>query len=458
MPTITGFWFVGGSRNSNGNREWKVRYRVKGDNPTSSPIGDGPANIMQTPGLPQPYSQWLIQGDVDIWAWCKWDSDVKPVLADETNLLWNVDLVFTTDPDSQKNRCRQSQVEDPLLEPIKLSGSTIKYTEEVRSDIYGNPIAASSKELLRGPQVEFDRSRSRVHIEMNVPNLLYDFVMGYMDNVNISTLWGMPPRCVKLSDFNWERKYQGSCEIYYTWIFDFDIRVPDPVTGAPGFDRVDYDESNKCLAPFTWNSSKQFVLNIIPGTNMLPDPNNPSHFDRYQDPKGNVTKAILNGCGVPNTGSPVVTPASSQAVMGYLAIPRDAQISVFWGNIIPLPDTYNLYWGFGTPTTIPYVTGLPVNQVTNSYQAGSPFSPGGSLVNNVPYYFQVAGVYGGKVGPKSAAFTATPVPLSSTEPLVLASTGDPGAVFVQYYPAAELTDLGIPTVLDYSGNFLPPVT
>jgi len=273
------------NRDDEGHRQYKIKFRVISDDGR-----DLPAAVLQTPGLPLPYSWWIIDRDVDLWAWCKWDAEVDPSQGNpegEPVRSWDVGLTFTTKP--PKQYCREVQVEDPLLEPTKVSGKSVKYTEQTNYDRFGQPIHNSAFEMIRGPQVEFDKNRHQVRIEFNVPQLRADLVGPLIDCVNGDPMWGLPPRCIKLSDWNWERKYWGQCFAYFTWIFDFDVRLDT-------FDRNILDEGTKVLNGH-WGADGNWHLDDINGK--PPNPFDAGHFKRFQDRAGNTARVVLNGRGTP---------------------------------------------------------------------------------------------------------------------------------------------------------------
>lgn len=282
-------WLVPGprtwrmSRDSEGHREYKVRYRVRGAKT------DGPANALRTPGLPTPGSYWIIDADVDLWAWCRWNAEVTPVVEDGPNTHWEIEFTFGTKPPDTK-ACKDNQVEDPLLEPQRISGSFIKYTEEATHDRFGQPITNSAWEQMRGPQVEFDANRPQIRIEQNVAVLGLSLFAPMIDCLNDRTLWGLPPRTIKLSNVSWERKFYGSCSVYYTRSLEFDIRYE-------GFDRDLLDEGTKVLHGRWDDVTGNWALINIGG--VPPNRFDPRHFVRFKDRKGENCRVILNGEGSP---------------------------------------------------------------------------------------------------------------------------------------------------------------
>jgi hypothetical protein len=280
-PGPTG-WEV--SRDEVGHRTYKVRYVVEGL------ATDGPAAVLQTPGLPVPGDHWAIGDDVDLWAFCRWEATVKPRIEREPNPLWDVELTFSSKPPDLK-ACRDQEIGDPLLEPMKVSGSFVRYQEEAYFDRFGSAVVNSAFEQIRGPQVEFDANRPQVRVEQNVADLQLSFIADLVDKVNAFALWGLPPRTIKLSNVTWERKFYGQCSVYYTRVLEFDIRADG------GFDRDILDEGTKVLHGHWEELTGIYLLDAIGG--FTPDENNPAHFDRFKDRAGENSRVILNGHGRP---------------------------------------------------------------------------------------------------------------------------------------------------------------
>ena len=276
----------GGRRDSDGFREYTITNLVK-----TTDVADGPKTVMFAAGLPAIGSVWNFGNDIDVWAFCYPDMEVRrhPAIAPgEKGLWWEVDQKFSTKP---LTRCQDTQVEDPLLEPQKVSGNFGKFTIEAVYDRFGNRIVSSSHEPLRGRQVEFDNNKPSVVIEQNVVNLGLSTFAQMIDTVNDGPMWGLPARCVKLSNAPWARKYYGQCNIYYTRIFEFDIDYNT-------FDRTGTDEGTKALRGH-WDKNsasptyRQWVVDS--GVSAA----NPAHFDRYKDWNGENVRGALNGAGVP---------------------------------------------------------------------------------------------------------------------------------------------------------------
>lgn len=272
--TLLGMVDWNGSRDIEGHREYKAQWLVE-----SNDIDDGPSVIFTTAGLPAIGSYWDFGNDLDAWAYCMPDWKITPAVTKEPNELWIVEQTFSTKP---MKRCQDTAIENPLSEPARLSGSFVTFSRECMYDRFGDATLSSSFELLRGPSMEMDDARPTVQVGLNFTTLPLSLFSSMLHTVNDATLWGLPARCVKLSNATWTRQLYGTCTFYYTVDYDFDIRYDT-------FDVDVLDEGSRVLAPG--------------GT-----PTNPRHFTVYKDLNGENTRCILDGSGEAwdGTGSPGV--------------------------------------------------------------------------------------------------------------------------------------------------------
>lgn len=280
----------GGERDSEGYRTFTITNLVKTTNKD-----DGPMTVMNCPGLPAIGSVWNFGNDVDLWCFCFPDMSIKihEEREGEPSVLWRVDQKFSNKP---FKRCQDTNIEDPLMEPQKVSGSFIKYTEEAAQDRFGRFLLYSNWEQMRGPQVEFDANRPVVRIEQNVGTLGLATFSQMVDTVNDAPLWGLPARCIKLSNPTWERKIYGTCYYYYTRTFEFDIMYNT-------FDRFILDQGHTSLhghwgkSPTGTSTRSTWIVDNIDGAPA--DKTNPQHFDKHKDRKAENTTTLLDGFGRP---------------------------------------------------------------------------------------------------------------------------------------------------------------
>lgn len=397
-----------GERDDDGHRTWMLQSYVR-----CTSFLDGPAVVMQCGGLPQIGSTWNFGNDVDVWAFCYPYMKVSPLPGanpneDERFLDWLVEQKFSTKP---LKRCNTSQIENPLDEPYLISGNFLKYTKEANYDRFGNQIRTSSFEQVHGPNVEFDFNRPTVKISWNVANLNLRQLSTFIDTVNDSTLWGMPRRCVKLSNCSFERRQYGICNFYFNQAFEFD-------TDWNTFDKNVLDEGYKCLngqwaiSPSdpdltTWRNGVALpsgsLWKLLPIGGVAPNRNNPQHYMRYKDKNGEMNKVVLDGRGEPcATG---FQPADWEALTQYKI-------------------------------------GTYVYNAGNIYLMLSVLSPGTSNAPTVG----TSGTAPGPTGSSGPGITDGNCIWGYTGPYTAPGL-TPGNIPIQYYPESNMLLLGIPTSL-----------
>ena len=319
----------GEADDESGHRTYRIVFRVLSDDKF-----DGPAAVMQTPGLPLPGSLWAFGNDLDVYAWCRPGMRVRkaPGVKPGPVRHWDVERTFSTKvaapsggtssgrpgssgPGKGGNRqgCHDGRVEDPLLEPMGVSGSFIKRIAVADFDRHGNAILTSSWEKLLGSASEWEESNPTVTVEQNVPNLQLDLCTSMLDTLNDAPLWGLPARTWRLVNFDWERKYHGLCYPYYVRRFSLEANyklVTDEFTGAvvlqPAWDRV-IDDAGVMALRGSWGAADNVGTGTLNETGweletiggVLPNPSKPGDFTRYRDREGNFANTVLNGMGIP---------------------------------------------------------------------------------------------------------------------------------------------------------------
>lgn len=307
-------------RDNDGHRIYTIIHRVVSDT-----TADGPYNVLNTPGLPEVGSEWLFDNDYDFGAICRYDAKVTPDVEGEPGYSWKVQQTFDTKPqthcyDQPGTGTNNNEINNPLLEPRKISGTFTKKRKEAVYDRFGDPVENSAFEMLRGPNVEFDVNYPTVRIEQNVAELQLSLLAELIDKVNEAPMWGLPARCVKLSNVSWEKKYHGQCEIYFTRILEFDIDYNT-------FDRDVPDEGTKVLRGH-WDTEEgsptygQYLVDADA------DYLNPKDYIRFTDPLHNPCRVRLNGYGVP-FDTDETTPGTADDIAGLIHIEYYGQDDLF---------------------------------------------------------------------------------------------------------------------------------
>jgi hypothetical protein len=311
------------TRSDEGHREYKASRHVR------CALTDGVFTVLNAVGLPLPGDFWAFQSEIDPWAFCRPVAVVKkhPDVPERDPCgHYIVEQTWSTRP---LRRCGDTPVEDPLLEPARISGDFDKLNEEFTLDRFGDPITNSAFEPIRGPQVEWEVYYPTVHIEQNVADLQLDLLSRMAGSVNDGPLWGFPARCIRFIPGQWRQMYHGPCQIYYTRPLSFYIRAKlNLLTGElySLWDRDLLDEGAKVLQGH-WAPDGTWHLDDING--QAPDPQNPAHFMRATDRAGNPMRVILDGSGLPadvgigfNTGTGSI-PGTPPGSIHVEALPED---------------------------------------------------------------------------------------------------------------------------------------
>lgn len=451
--SVVGYYSWEGERDDEGYRTYKLVTRIKGAIGSGA---DGPANVLQTPGLPLPGAIWSLAGDLDIWAWCRWDAKVTPELYGEPNAYWRVEQTFSTRPpgqyrngggrpdDNRRSGCRDFRFESPLTEPPKVSFGFIKYTEEATHDKDGFGLEYTTHEPIRGPLAEFDATRFFVRIEQNIPvaNLSLHFSM--RDCLNKYPLWGFPARSIKLTEFTAPRQYYGSCYLYYARVLAFEVRLRrDTEAAGPGTSYVgDWDR-------LVLNASGQALLG-------------------HHAPSGSGSGCIVSITSIASDGTGRVTGVSTTPDAGGSGYPTSSRVALTLahnagdsdkngsdlavvvgrtngnGAVVELPNDANgsniLYGGAGYNNNLGFPsTYLTYGGVTWTVDSVTKISDGWTYPNpDNPQHYTAYIDHTGNAA--RAPMNHAGVPLALDEPKVY--------VKEQKYDEADFLLLGIPAVIE----------
>lgn len=269
-------------RNDRGHRDYMVRWLIE-----TSSVDDGPQVVMTAAGLPLMGAAWAFGNDNDPWAFCWPEMTVTPQTdaKGEPNCLWVAEQTFTT---RMLTRCMTLSIENPLMEPPRISGSFVEQKREKQRDRNDVLLTTSAGEPYSGQLIEIDESHPTVNMEFTtLANQLAVFTP-YMQKVNDRDLWGVGRRMIKLSGGNWQRKVWGTCTFYYVTSLEFRIH---PRT----WDRKLEDYGNWCLNPeMLKNYATQPVPNSVKDT-WRKDPK--TYCVQYKDRNQENAKCFLDGHG-----------------------------------------------------------------------------------------------------------------------------------------------------------------
>jgi hypothetical protein len=424
-------------RDVEGHREYKPVFLVG-----CTSTYDGPSVAITAPGLPIFGATYALLNDLDPWAWCRWGpTSVTPLVNNEGNLFFELEYTFSTKP-PPLNSCNTSTVQNPLVMPPKISGGNKTYTEEKTLDRFKQPIVNSAFQRIRGPSAEFDSNKWTVQIEMNVANLNATLIGPMVNTVNSKPLWGFPTRCVKLSDFKWERKYNGACaNVFYTWHLTFEMwTTTDPVTNATAsaFDRDILDEGTKCIKGVYQSDPNQplygdyIVAKDSTGKPLLPTAQN---MAAYRDINGDLATTPLR-CGYPADTQiafqfPVVVPTTPPTGSSSLPV-TPMTVTAALGLTLAIGSGDTILGGIAT------IVGLDQNGNPAQEQLDlgvvDPIK-GGSMVTTYNY----SSVTSINLSNVQGTITSTTIAVNT---VIL--TYPSHTIHVEYYKQSDFTLLGIP--------------
>ena len=264
---------------------------------------DGPAQVINASGLPALGSPWSIGNDFDSWAKCWPTATIRPFNTRDKNYWWTVDITHTTKPFF---RCQDYSVEDPLLEPVQISGSFVNHKRMLEQDKDGDAILSSSHEQIVG--LEIDEHKATVTIKQNVADSGLSTYTNMMNTLNDAALWGLAARKIKLNSVSWSRKYYGACSVYYTRQLDFEIRFD-------GYDLDDIPDMGFKHLRGTWVDDTWVYDAAYDNATERANPEN-FVIIKDKDDENTPVRVMLDGNGKRNT-DPTVSPTFLPTIQGY---------------------------------------------------------------------------------------------------------------------------------------------
>lgn len=270
---VVGLHSVECSRDNDRHRTYSPKWLVQVDDP----YFDGPEVASGAVGLPLLGTRWVFGNDFDIAAVCQPQVQISPYDSngDAMEFYW-VTQTFSTKPLGDR---KNTDPDNPLLTPPEISGGFTKHVRQAVQDNTGKPVMSSSLETFKGKEAEVDDSRHAISIKLRLPSLPLSTYIEYIDRVNSVPMWGLPARCVKLSNVSWSKQFYGEDYqfTYYEVTYEFEIKFDT-------FDRYILDEGSR-------------VLRTPDAANPAPaNPNNPKDFVPFTI-KGQPARVLLDGTG-----------------------------------------------------------------------------------------------------------------------------------------------------------------
>ena len=221
------------SRDDEGHRTYELTHHYRTDDPL-----DGPETVLQLVNAVHPVGSAYLDGnDYDPWAFRTPELSVSPhrdVQEGDHILDWIVTSKFTTKPMS---RCNDTTIDNPLLEPVSISGDFVHVSREMKRDRKGKPLLHINGEPMIGPEVEEKISYPALTLSFNSAVFPLAAINLLINKVNDAPLWGLPKRCIRFTDCKWERVLYGVCFYYFklSYSFETNLETFDKFIPAVGF-------------------------------------------------------------------------------------------------------------------------------------------------------------------------------------------------------------------------------
>lgn len=210
------------------NKVYTSLYHVYTDS-----VWDGPrtARTASAGGfaIPARGQSYVWGNDSDPWAWCS-SLDAKIISVTETALKWGVTAVHSTKP---VTRSSNSEKQNPVDEPAIVHGSYVGYQKAATKDKDGKPIVnVVGEPFIPAPMK--DDSRLSIVIEKNTSTISLVQWAEFRDAVNVSSIWGLPPRTVKVMQWDWDVAYYGMSVPYIQHHLEFCVNTDEYDTAVIG--------------------------------------------------------------------------------------------------------------------------------------------------------------------------------------------------------------------------------
>lgn len=220
-------------RDDEGHRTYELMWHYRTDD-----YLDGPETVLQMVNTLHPVGSAYLEGnDYDPWAFRTPELSIAPhrdIKEGDPIADWIVTSKFTTKP---MFRCNDTTIDNPLLEPVSISGDFVHVSREQKTDKTGKPLLHVNFEPMIGPEVEEKISFPAITLAFNSATLPISIINLLINKVNDAPLWGLPKRCVRFTDCKWERILYGVCFYYFkmTYTFETNFETFDKLIPAVGY-------------------------------------------------------------------------------------------------------------------------------------------------------------------------------------------------------------------------------
>ncbi len=202
------------SDGEDGHREYTTTFEV-----ITTLVTDGPITVMSDGSVPARGDFYVWGAETDLWAFCN-SRRLTLRSVEQSRKVWRLVCTFSTRP---RERCEDSQWDDPLDEPLKISGSFLKRTKPADKDRNGDPILNAVEEPFV-PAIEKPDAIDTLVISGNFADIDLLLRKQFINTVNVAPIWGLLARELRMSRWDWSIAYYGQCNAYVPQTFEFEIK------------------------------------------------------------------------------------------------------------------------------------------------------------------------------------------------------------------------------------------
>jgi len=200
-------------------RKYTSEYQIYTERNTS------PLDVRAMEQLPQYGDVYSWYGFVDSWAFCRDISvnrkaEIKDPNTAEIRTLWTVKVVHDSKPTGGSNDFQGRN--NPLDDPIVVSGGFGVFKQEVSTDRFENPIVNAAGDPYN-PSPEIDEAVDTLSMSYNTATLDLALRAEMIGKVNANVMWGLEPRRIKLTQWNYQVLRSGPGFDYIKHDFEFQV-------------------------------------------------------------------------------------------------------------------------------------------------------------------------------------------------------------------------------------------
>lgn len=185
-----------------------------------------PFNAASVSGIPTYGDSYSWNAFTDVWAFAKQfdiqrDQELKDPLSGDIVVRWTITVRHDSKPTGGSNGFTPR--DNPLDEPVVITGSFDWYTSPRYRDIDGNVLANSAHIPYPRETVEVDDVFDTINVSYNYATIDLDLRSQMINAVNSVPMWGLGVRRIKLSTWDYQILWAGPAFQYVKYNLKFTV-------------------------------------------------------------------------------------------------------------------------------------------------------------------------------------------------------------------------------------------